>query len=465
MKMLDILEEYCQLRAFKVARIDGQTKGNDRQTAIDAFSREDSDCFIFLLSTRAGGLGINLTAADTVVIYDSDWNPQNDSQATARCHRIGQKQEVSVYRLLTQNTYEYEMFERASRKLAIESVVLDREKPAGTAGAAREDSVLPEESTISAVDSERIGGDDAMEIESVSLGEERSRLKDLPNDEEDSPRGESDDSRDTKATLEDDPSIATEKPEALCDYDIPETPVVVPKKHRGRKRTKQRTLEDELNPLRRSKNEVEEMLRRGLYKCVMEDADTDALDFDLDLDAILAGTHSVSTVSLFDVGHRAACCGSPRGPGQPACCRVSRGGRYDLHEAAVQSGSERVADRAERPRVLGENAEPSGRGHAVEATAGHALHGGPRAGAHVDARSGVLGERALRGAAGGQHERVRAARSGDRESNPRHRVRNAHRLRQEARAADVSLDRAARDAPLPPTHHQTTRFPRFYDSM
>ena len=268
-----------------------------------------------------------------------------------------------------------------------------------------------------------------------------------------------------KATLEDDPSIATEKPEALCDYDIPETPVVVPKKHRGRKRTKQRTLEDELNPLRRSKNEVEEMLRRGLYKCVMEDADTDALDFDLDLDAILAGTHSVSTVSLFDVGHRAACCGSPRGRGQPACCRVSRGGRYDLHEAAVQSGSERVADRAERPRVLGENAEPSGRGHAVEATAGHALHGGPRAGAHVDARSGVLGERALRGAAGGQHERVRAARSGDRESDPRHRVRNAHRLRQEARAADVSLDRAARDAPLPPTHHQTTRFPRFHDSM
>ena len=104
--MLDILEEYCQLRQYKVARIDGQTKGNDRQLAIDAFSREDSDYFIFLLSTRAGGLGINLTAADTVIIYDSDWNPQNDSQATARCHRIGQKQEVTVYRLLTRNTYE-----------------------------------------------------------------------------------------------------------------------------------------------------------------------------------------------------------------------------------------------------------------------------------------------------------------------------------------------------------------------
>ena len=126
--MLDILEEYCILRKFKTARIDGQTKGNDRQEAIDAFSRPDSDYFVFLLSTRAGGLGINLTAADTVIIYDSDWNPQNDSQATARCHRIGQKQEVTVYRLLTRHTYEYEMFERASRKLAIESVVLDRTK-------------------------------------------------------------------------------------------------------------------------------------------------------------------------------------------------------------------------------------------------------------------------------------------------------------------------------------------------
>ena len=75
-KMLDILEEYCQLRQYRVARIDGQTKGTDRQEAIDAFSSANSPYFIFLLSTRAGGLGINLTAADTVIIYDSDWNPQ-----------------------------------------------------------------------------------------------------------------------------------------------------------------------------------------------------------------------------------------------------------------------------------------------------------------------------------------------------------------------------------------------------
>jgi SNF2 family DNA or RNA helicase len=76
------------------------------------------------LCTRAGGLGINLTAADTVIIFDSDWNPQNDIQAQARCHRIGQKAEVKVYRLITGNTYERLMFERSSKKLGLDQAVL-----------------------------------------------------------------------------------------------------------------------------------------------------------------------------------------------------------------------------------------------------------------------------------------------------------------------------------------------------
>ena len=84
----------------------------------------DSDRFVFLLCTRAGGLGINLTAADTVIIFDSDWNPQNDLQAQARCHRIGQKKEVKIYRLLTSKTYEREMFDRASLKLGLDRAVL-----------------------------------------------------------------------------------------------------------------------------------------------------------------------------------------------------------------------------------------------------------------------------------------------------------------------------------------------------
>jgi len=83
------------------------------------------DCrFVFLLSTRAGGVGLNLATADTVIIFDSDWNPQQDMQAQARVHRIGQKRSVQVYRLVTRNTYESEMFNRASKKLGLDHAVL-----------------------------------------------------------------------------------------------------------------------------------------------------------------------------------------------------------------------------------------------------------------------------------------------------------------------------------------------------
>merc|ERR1740122_374897 len=95
----------------------------DRQANIDKFNT-DPEHSIFLLSTRAGGLGINLTAADTCIIYDSDWNPQNDLQAQARCHRIGQKKMVKIYRLVTRNTYEREMFDRAGLKLGLDKAVL-----------------------------------------------------------------------------------------------------------------------------------------------------------------------------------------------------------------------------------------------------------------------------------------------------------------------------------------------------
>ena len=105
-------------------RIDGRVHGNLRQEAIDRFSRPDSDRFAFLLCTRAGGLGINLTAADTVIIYDSDWNPQNDLQAQARCHRIGQVKAVKIYRLITRNSYERDMFDKASKKLGLDKAVL-----------------------------------------------------------------------------------------------------------------------------------------------------------------------------------------------------------------------------------------------------------------------------------------------------------------------------------------------------
>jgi hypothetical protein len=122
--VLNILEEYCEGAGIDIERLDGQIHGMERQAAIDRFCEKDSTCHVFLLSTRAGGVGINLIAADTVIIFDSDWNPQNDIQAQARCHRIGQTKSVKIYRLITTNSFETEMFERASMKLGLEQAVM-----------------------------------------------------------------------------------------------------------------------------------------------------------------------------------------------------------------------------------------------------------------------------------------------------------------------------------------------------
>ena len=94
--MLDMLSDFLRDRRYSHERLDGTIRGDLRQAAIDRFCRPGSDTFVFLLSTRAGGLGINLTAADTCIIMDSDWNPQNDVQAMARSHRIGQTKRVKV---------------------------------------------------------------------------------------------------------------------------------------------------------------------------------------------------------------------------------------------------------------------------------------------------------------------------------------------------------------------------------
>ena len=95
-----------------------------RRQALDHFNKEDSEDFCFLLSTRAGGLGINLSTADTVIIYDSDWNPQNDLQAQARAHRIGQKNQVNIYRLVSKNSIEEDIIERAKKKMVLDHLVI-----------------------------------------------------------------------------------------------------------------------------------------------------------------------------------------------------------------------------------------------------------------------------------------------------------------------------------------------------
>ncbi|RCI00137.1 hypothetical protein CU097_010915 [Rhizopus azygosporus] len=122
---LDILADYLRGRNYAYERIDGSIPGDQRQAAIDRFSTLPiEESFVFLLCTRAGGVGINLTAADTCIIFDSDWNPQNDLQAQARCHRIGQTKPVQIYRLICANTYEKDMFDRAGMKLGLDKAVM-----------------------------------------------------------------------------------------------------------------------------------------------------------------------------------------------------------------------------------------------------------------------------------------------------------------------------------------------------
>ncbi|ROT35639.1 SNF2 family domain-containing protein [Sodiomyces alkalinus F11] len=125
-RLLDILEDYCVFRQYKYCRIDGSTAHEDRIAAIDEYNKPGSEKFIFLLTTRAGGLGINLTTADIVVLYDSDWNPQADLQAMDRAHRIGQTKQVVVYRFVTDNAIEEKVLERAAQKLRLDQLVIQQ---------------------------------------------------------------------------------------------------------------------------------------------------------------------------------------------------------------------------------------------------------------------------------------------------------------------------------------------------
>lgn len=123
-KMMDLMEEYLTYRQHKYIRLDGSSKLDDRRDLVHDWQTKP-EIFVFLLSTRAGGLGINLTAADTVIFYDSDWNPTIDSQAMDRAHRLGQTRQVTVYRLLTRGTIEERMRDRAKQKEQVQQVVME----------------------------------------------------------------------------------------------------------------------------------------------------------------------------------------------------------------------------------------------------------------------------------------------------------------------------------------------------
>lgn len=127
-QIMNIMEDFLRLRGMQYLRLDGSTKSDDRSELLRLFNAPNSPYFCFLLSTRAGGLGLNLQTADTVIIYDSDWNPHQDLQAQDRAHRIGQKNEVRILRLISSNSVEEKILERAKFKLDMDGKVIQAGK-------------------------------------------------------------------------------------------------------------------------------------------------------------------------------------------------------------------------------------------------------------------------------------------------------------------------------------------------
>jgi SWI/SNF-related matrix-associated actin-dependent regulator of chromatin subfamily A member 5 len=128
--LLDLIEDYCILRGWKYCRLDGATDRARRNFLLRRFNEPNSQYFLFLMSTKSGGMGLNLQTADTCILFDSDWNPQSDIQAMARVHRIGQRKKVHVYRLVTSGTIEERILERAEKKLLLE--IVNRETQSNT---------------------------------------------------------------------------------------------------------------------------------------------------------------------------------------------------------------------------------------------------------------------------------------------------------------------------------------------
>jgi len=173
-QLMTIFEQFLNLRGMKHLRLDGSTSADDREKRVALFNQQESDCFVFLLSTRAGGLGINLASADTVILFDSDWNPTMDQQAQDRAHRIGQTKVVKVFRLVTTTSVEDRILEKATDKrklngLAVEAGALDGSASSAAGGGNKEmmETLLKEWSSTggsAADDEDSLSEDGASEV-------------------------------------------------------------------------------------------------------------------------------------------------------------------------------------------------------------------------------------------------------------------------------------------------------------
>uniref|UniRef100_A0A667Z0I9 Chromatin-remodeling ATPase INO80 n=1 Tax=Myripristis murdjan TaxID=586833 RepID=A0A667Z0I9_9TELE len=168
-RMIDLLEEYMVHRKHTYMRLDGSSKISERRDMVADFQSR-TDIFVFLLSTRAGGLGINLTAADTVIFYDSDWNPTVDQQAMDRAHRLGQTKQVTVYRLICQGTIEERILQRAKEKSEIQRVVI-------SGGNFKPDTLKPKEVVSLLLDDDELEKKLRLRQEEKRQQEESSKVK------------------------------------------------------------------------------------------------------------------------------------------------------------------------------------------------------------------------------------------------------------------------------------------------
>lgn len=174
-RIIDLLEEYMVYRKHTYMRLDGSSKISERRDMVADFQSR-TDIFVFLLSTRAGGLGINLTAADTVIFYDSDWNPTVDQQAMDRAHRLGQTKQVTVYRLICKGTIEERILQRAKEKSEIQRMVI-------SGGNFKPDTLKPKEVVSLLLDDEelekklRLRQEEKRQLEESSKVKERKRKR------------------------------------------------------------------------------------------------------------------------------------------------------------------------------------------------------------------------------------------------------------------------------------------------
>ena len=168
-QVMDIMEDYLRFKNLKYMRLDGSTKADDRQLMLKDFNEPNSEYFCFLLSTRAGGLGLNLQTADTVIIFDTDWNPHQDLQAQDRAHRIGQKNEVRILRLITSESFEEVILERAHQKLDIDGKVIQAGKFDNKSSAEEQEAYLKQliEAENSKNDDEEVDNYDDNEINEI----------------------------------------------------------------------------------------------------------------------------------------------------------------------------------------------------------------------------------------------------------------------------------------------------------